>query len=425
VPPWRVAATSLALLVVLTVLGVAGLAVAGAVPDRWVADGLHAARVEGSLTNTAQEPGRLGRIGDHFTECITLSVGLGDPPEAGMFTAAAEGTHLGPCDRLVAALDEYDRTGRLPEGTGYLRYWHGASVVARPIVALAGLPTLRLLSFLFMLGAGAGLARRVATVAGPVAALGLLGPLALTTDVLDLGTVATHALPLGIALCGAWFVLAITVGGPTPVRAWFASLLAGAAYVYVDLLTNVPGAWILVVAMTVLAARHRGLGPAGALRTGLAGAVGWGTGWAGLWFGKWCFAAAVLGRDRVVDDVGDTIGRRVGGDSPWADDRVGAAIESNVDHWLEGPLAWPVLVLAALVLVRALRRSAASGDLRVVAVATAPALLPFLWFELASNHSQVHHWFTYRSIPLALGVVLLAVLTRSSARNRDGSPVLQ
>lgn len=425
----RAATTTLALLVALPVLGVIGLATAAAVPDRWVADGLHAARVEGSLTNTAQEPGRLGRIGDHFTECITLSVGLGDTAGTGTFGALAEGTNLGPCDRLVAALDEYDRTGRLPEGTPYLRYWHGASVMVRPVVALAGVPALRLLFYLFMLGTAAGLARRVTRAAGPLAAGGLLTPLALTTDLLDLGTVATHALALGVAFGGAWFVLASTERRPTVTRAWFASLLAGAAYVYVDLLTNVPGAWILVASMAALAARHAGLGSTGALRLGLAGGLGWVAGWAGLWFGKWAYAAALLGRERVVDDVRDTIGRRVGGDSPWAEDRIGAAIEANVEHWLEGPLTWSVLVLALIVAVAALRGTTGTDvDPRAVAVAAAPALVPFLWFELASNHSQVHHWFTYRSIPIALGVVLLAVLTRpasstESARRYGTTPV--
>ncbi|NIR40405.1 MAG: hypothetical protein GWN79_22595, partial [Actinobacteria bacterium] len=39
-----------------------------------------------------------------------------------------------------------------------------------------------------------------------------------------------------------------------------------------------------------------------------------------------------------------------------------------------------------------------------------PALVPFAWFEILSNHSQIHHWYTYRSLPIALGVLLLAVL---------------
>jgi hypothetical protein len=44
--------------------------------------------------------------------------------------------------------------------------------------------------------------------------------------------------------------------------------------------------------------------------------------------------------------------------------------------------------------------------------AAIPAVIPFVWYEATSNHSQIHEWFTYRSLPIALGVVLLAVLTR-------------
>ena len=63
----------------------------------------------------------------------------------------------------------------------------------------------------------------------------------------------------------------------------------------------------------------------------------------------------------------------------------------------------------------------------MAAIAATPALLPFVWFEIASNHSQIHYWFTYRSIPIALGVALLAVLTGNAGRpialhRRDVSP---
>ena len=39
-----------------------------------------------------------------------------------------------------------------------------------------------------------------------------------------------------------------------------------------------------------------------------------------------------------------------------------------------------------------------------------PAVLPLLWWEVMSNHSQVHAWFTYRSIAFALGLVATVAL---------------
>ena len=46
-----------------------------------------------------------------------------------------------------------------------------------------------------------------------------------------------------------------------------------------------------------------------------------------------------------------------------------------------------------------------------------------IWFEMLRNHSQIHVWFTYRSIPLALGIVAAAlVIPLPDASVRDDDP---
>ena len=415
----RLTASTVGLLVALTAAGVVGLAFGELVPDRWVADQLVDARADGTLTDTGRFVGRTGGIGDHFTECISLSIGLGDAADDNLATSIAAGTHLGPCNHLIPALDAYERTGRLPVGESYLRYWHGTSSVIRPALAVVDLATLRVLGYLGLIFTAIALGRRVQAAAGTGAAIGLLAPLVLTTDVLDLGTVAYHAPILAVALGSATLVLAVTSRSPTLTRGWFGGVAAGAAFVYVDLLTNVPGAWILVAAMAVLGARLAGSSPVHTFRIALVTGLGWLTGYAGMWFGKWVFAAAVLGRQRVVDDVRATIETRIDGDSPWSDHRFGAAIDANLETWLDRPLAWATLVLAGIVIVLRLRRREPAARL-TVAIAAAPAVVPFVWYEVLSNHSQIHHWFTYRSLPIALGVLLLAVLTPDGAEAGRG-----
>jgi hypothetical protein len=422
----RLAAATAALLVVCTLVGIGGLGVGELVPDRLVAERLHEARDDGSLTATDQAPTRLGGIADHFTECITISVGLGESADAGFFETLAEGTHLGPCAPLTRALDSFDQNGQLPEGSSYLRYWHGSSAVFRPVLALFGLPTLRILTFGALVLATISLGRRVRRVAGTAAAAGLLAPLVLTTDYMELTAVAHHALALAVALAGGNLALAAAQGNPNHARAWFSAVVSGAAFVYVDLLTNVPGAWMLPAALTMVAARQRGLRTPRIFGLGLTAGLGWIVGYAGMWFGKWVFAAAVLGRERVQDDVRDTIRERIDGDSQWSEDRFGAAIADNVDYWLGRPLALLVLVASLIVIAVAVSRTLRGGGVHAVLLLTvvaAPALLPFAWFELASNHSQVHFWFTYRSLPIGLGVVLLAVLSQKPGRSLEAWPV--
>jgi hypothetical protein len=422
----RVALATLTLLVVATIVGIVGLEVGELVPDRIVAERLLEARVDGTLSATAQEPTRLGGLADHFTECITVSVGLGEAADAGFLETLAAGTHLGPCDRLISALDGFGVNGRLPEGAAYLRYWHGTSALFRPIIALSSLATLRLLAFGALLATTALLARQVRAVAGGPAALGLLGPLIITTDYPELVGVAHHAVALTVALGGASLALAVSTRGPSVERVWFSAVLAGAAFVYVDLLTIVPGAWLLPAAMTMLAARVAGATAPRLLRLGVVSGVGWFVGYAGMWLGKWVFAAAVLGGRRVRDDVRSTIEERINGESRFSEPRFGAAISDNVDFWLDRPLARLVVLAGVIVIAVAIRRivrTGGSAGLTPAAIAAGPALVPIVWFEILSNHSQIHNWFTYRSQPIAFGVVLLAVLTPNPGRAVGGVPV--
>jgi hypothetical protein len=51
----------------------------------------------------------------------------------------------------------------------------------------------------------------------------------------------------------------------------------------------------------------------------------------------------------------------------------------------------------------------------------APALISVLWFEILRNHSQHHHWFTYRSASFSLVCLAAAVIFSFSRKPRpDG-----
>lgn len=410
----RLVGATVGILVVASVLGVMGLAQGEAIPDRRVAEQLQSAVNDGLVTATAQEPTRHGNISDHFTECIALSVGLGEESDAGLFETLAENPHLGPCDRLVPAMHAFEASGSLPIGVSYLRYWHGYSALTRPLVVIFGVDGLRMLAFLALVASIALLGVAVSRVAGFVAASGLLMPLVATSDLLDLPQSASQTLALSTAFLGALVTIEVVRRRLSGERVWFVSLVGGVAFVYIDLLTVVPGAWILPAAVVMLVARVSGQAAKQTLLLGITSGLGWIVGYLGMWTGKWVFSAIVLGGDRVIDDVRDTIGRRMSGDSTLVDDTFGSAIRANFDRWLDQPLTrtvlWISLAIVIGVTAAAVRRDGWRTQ-AVVGAAALPALVPLIWYEVASNHSQIHEWFTYRSLPIALGVVLLAVLT--------------
>src|SRR5258705_1280543 len=66
-----------------------------------------------------------------------------------------------------------------------------------------------------------------------------------------------------------------------------------------------------------------------------------------------------------------------------------------------------VFLLPVLLVVRC------SFDLSRFAVLVAPAMIPFVWFEALSNHTQIHTWFTYRPVASSIGIVISAALIAS------------
>ena len=414
-------AMTIGALVALVVLGVGGLIAAELVPDIWVVEALERAEGRGEITAEERPLDNAGAVVDEATECTTLSIGLGEQADQNIFTTTALAPNLGPCWRLLDNLNPYDGATAAANRDTYLRYWHGSAPIVRPVLATVGLSGLRVVAMLAIAVAGAAVFGVVRRSSGTAAAAGLVLPVVLTTSLLALPGSVHQALAFAIGLAGAALVGTIAAGGLTGPRVWYPSVVAGAAFVYLDLLTAVPGQWVLVAALVGLAAFHADKTmPETVGWTALAG-VGWIVGYLGMWFGKWAYAGLVLGPQMVYDDVTDTIGRRLDGDTDFSDPGFGNAISDNVDAFRDRPFAsLAVLAVLVVVAVGVARRPAAETLTRGVVAAT--AVVPFIWFEVASNHSQIHAWFTYRSIPMALGVVAMASLATRPASLSEPDP---
>ncbi len=95
-----------------------------------------------------------------------------------------------------------------------------------------------------------------------------------------------------------------------------------------------------------------------------------------------------------------------------------APVAKNWDYWIgHVPTARAVLVgvvvvvlVAVLAGLRRSRRAVVAG-----AVVSAAGLVVPFWYQILRNHSQIHAFFTYRSITVALGLLAFAWLAASHA----------
>ena len=70
-----------------------------------------------------------------------------------------------------------------------------------------------------------------------------------------------------------------------------------------------------------------------------------------------------------------------------------------------------------LVIVRTLRGRA--FDRTVFFWRTWPVLIPIIWFEILSNHTQIHTFFVLRSGAAAIGVAVASALIAANVTRED------
>jgi hypothetical protein len=410
----------LLVLVCAPLLGLVGVVAAEIVPDGRIAHRLVVARTAGVIERQERPTSSLGTVSDKFTECAAFSVGLGDQPGRNDVTSAIASPIYRGCRPLMRSLDVLEATGELPASQSYLRYWHGYAILTRPALGLFGVVGARWLAFTLLGVTVAGMTLAVWRRFGIVSAGLLLAPPLLTTDVLIGGTVAPHAIGMSAAWIGGWLALATIARHPRWTVAGLIAALAGSLSAYLDLMTTLPGAF----ALTVVGATLGYLGATGhvavAWRVTAAAAVGWIAGLVWMWASKWLIAAIAFGTDEVVDNVRSQIEFRLSGEFEGVDPSRFRGLSENVGTWWDRPFT--ALTIAAVVGVVAaivVRRRPDGPTVAHTAVCCLiPATVVGAWFVALNNHSQIHSWLTYRSLPIALGAMSALAYSAISSADR-------
>lgn len=380
---------------------------AAAVPDGPVVRALEAAVEDGRIGE--DYPGDLrGGMIDRFTECYGLGIGLADRGGHGELAETLTDPAIGSCAPLIEWLSEPEPR---PEAAfNYHRYWHGYTVVTRPLLAAAGTTGVTLargLGLLLALAGAVAFACSVGRATRPVVGVLAIAPLLLTTNVIVGSLNTLH----GIATAGALLAPAavLEIGRRRGLEAAVVvAAVGGAGFAFLDLLTVPPLAWMAVAWAVLLAARARNDAHAArTFRWAIAGGASWLVGYAGAWAGKWAATSLVLGPATVLADVRDTAGLRIGGEFEGGADVFGAAIGRNLAWWA-GPLPKVAIAAIALAVLAVVVFRWRRVDLRTWALLASPVTILPVWYEVLRNHSQLHAWFTYRSLGMASGILLAA-----------------
>ena len=111
----------------------------------------------------------------------------------------------------------------------------------------------------------------------------------------------------------------------------------------------------------------------------------------------------LCGRSESWSDIFEVILYRLNGDAPGFVQHHFLAPTGKVLSYLFHQTHVEMLVLVLLpTLLLPVRRL----NLKRFALLSSPLLIPFMWFETLSNHTQIYAWITYRPLGSCLGILI-------------------
>jgi len=390
-----------------------------AIPNKLVTERIHDAIVDGTITEKSLTIGFTGNTIDGFSECKRMTVGLGAPDRMSLFESAVRSPTLGRCEWAVPKIVGWADGASLERSFDYYRYWNGSAVVLRASVVAVGVAGTRLIAAMALAATTLAFAMMLGRRVGRGAVAMVLAPLLLTTDYIDLPGALLHAVGMIVAFGVAAAMLRWLRPDSSIETYAMVGFVGGAASLFFADLTNPDATWALtVVSATVVAvgAAH----VTDAVRRTLATAGAWIFGFAWMWASKWLIASFVLGFSTVRQEISAKTEERLNGEVQGVGDSRLAGLQRAWHHWWDQPLIWVVVLslvtIAALVIWR--RGDLASTWPRRLLIAT-PAVIPLCWHVVMRQHTVIHYWFTYRSFPVAFGIVLLALTARVEPTSVD------
>lgn len=289
----------------------------------------------------------------------------------------------------------------------YYQYWHGYQLIIRPLLSVLDYSGIRLLNGIVQTGLlvllclllyRSGMARYILPYLAAVAML-MLPALAMSLQfsscyyILTLGSLAVLWKKDSLdRLDGLLF------------------LYIGIATAYFDFLTY-PVATLGIPAVFYFSIR-KGDDIRNTFCRGVKICFSWAVGYAGMWSGKWLIGSLILNQN-ILSVAAGKLTERSSADAGLIGN-IRAALSANLRSFLHTPATLVVLVLAAVLLVPAVRRIVRKEtSLKQSAVILFPfvilALLPIAWYLVTAQHAVIHHWFTNKALMVSVFAGLSAL----------------
>jgi hypothetical protein len=393
---------------------VAIFAVDAAIDHKRLFDRVAEAAATNAITDQDYPP-ELATYADRFTDCVGLSLNLGgraDRSARELFrdTEVPRVEGLGACPALLRMLNDKSSVTL----ADYSRYWHGYQIFSKPFLYLSTVGNLRyvfaslliIAVTLFSLNISAALSAADGALIGAWFAGGFI----LLTDGADLANVFTHSISL-LSIFSAATLMFWALRAGHRQYLFLMAVAAGCVISFFDLLFNPPLALSALIVGAAAALNSDELSAKDVMRLALVIAFGWAVGFFGTYVCRFALAVGLSDTPRETFQEILTAGLfRIGGTEEKIRQIVGWATVKNFGYPMLRP-SFGVFVLFTGIVAAVLWRRHRNIAARPVYLALLlPTPICVVWYEALRNHSQHHHWFTYRSASFALVCLAAAFL---------------
>jgi hypothetical protein len=352
--------------------------------------------------------------GDRFTDCATLGMGLqpGVPASVEGITAprptATSDNH--PCDDLKAAAADPTKVVWIRTE----RYWNGARVFSAPLASLVPILALKLINLAVLVIISVVFVIQSARLLGAGATIGLFAPVLFCCDYVRIWHVTPHTVSTAVILGGGAMFAAAVRGEAGLLKLVLLSALCGSVFNFVDLLVNPP--WMPMLLAFFVMTMPAPITQRQKLAVALLCVGAWFSAYAVTWFFKWVFDYVVDPAFDVRSDVLTTMAFRLDGDYGKV---VHIPLFPSLKTFGAAIATWGLPLFACFVLVVGKALKGRAFDRRAFFWLAWPVLIPIVWFETLSNHTQIHTMFVIRSAAAAIGVVAAAALMAADITRED------
>ncbi len=394
------------------------------VDHRALSDRLRLAVTQGAIDDR-DYPADLALYVDRYTDCLALSLNLrGNPDRTATQLirdseiAKLEG--IGACKTLILMLSDQSSVGTMEYG----RYWHGYQVISKPFIRFGDIRNLRYIIACLVIAAVFFYSMVLARDLAAREYTGLLGiwfafSYLLLTDGADLSDVFTQALSLLVIFLAPLVAYRLAKLNYSPL---LIAAVCGALNAFFDLLFNPPlGLSTLIVALVLARSDEK---PAPLNNVGLVAIVilGWATGFFGTYLCR--FAVAIMLSDNpfaTIQQIAQAGLFRIAGMEEKIKPALFWATIVNFGYPMIRPSFAVFVVLTTALAIFLWLKNYRPALQSLSLVLLVPAAVSAAWFEIFRNHSQHHHFFTYRSASFSLvciAAVAIFSLRRTEPRKR-------